>query len=106
MFRFMVLEKCEVKSKAPGTMIARAGQPMDGMYILGGGSLEILNSDGFVSEELGMGDVVFPETVLSASPASASVRVGKDGALVLFANRMSAHELLATCPPFIELLAG
>lgn len=106
MFRFMVLDKCEVKSKAPGTMIALAGKSMDGMYILGGGSLEILDSDGFVSEELGMGDFVFPETVLSATPAAASVRVGKDGALVLYANRMSAHELLATCPPFIELLAG
>src|SRR5690606_8721642 len=37
MFRFMVLDKCEVKSKAPGTIIAVAGKPMDGMYILGGG---------------------------------------------------------------------
>jgi CRP-like cAMP-binding protein len=106
MFRFMVLDKCEVKRKAPGAIIAHAGKSMDGMYILGGGTLEVLDADGAVTEELGMGDFVFPETVLSASPASASVRAGSQGALVLYAGRMSAHELLATCPPFIELLAG
>src|SRR5690606_36884671 len=105
-FRFMVLEKCTVKSKAPGTMIAHGGKPMDGMYILGGGTLEVLGDDGSVEEELRIGDFVFPETVLSASPARRSVRVGKEGALVVFSDRMSAHELLATCPPFIELIAG
>ncbi len=105
-FRFMVFDKCTVKSKAPGAIIAQAGSPMDGMYIVGGGSLELLNEDGSVFEELHVGDFVFPETVLSAGPASKTARAGKDGALVLFANRMGAHELLATCPPFIELLAG
>jgi hypothetical protein len=106
MFRFMVLEKCTVKSKAPGAIIGQAGAPMDGMYILGGGTLELLNPDGSVSGELALGDFVFPETVLSAAPARQTIRAGKDGALVLFANRMGAHELLATCPPLIELLAG
>ncbi len=106
MFRFMVFEKCTVKSKTAGTIIAKGGQAMDGMYILGGGSLEILAEDGSVEQELAMGDFLFPETVLSASPASRTVRVGAGGALVLYANRMAAHELLATCPPFIELLAG
>ncbi len=105
-FRFMVLEKCTVKSKAPGVVIGTAGAPMDGMYILGGGSLELIDERGGVSEELSLGDFVFPETVLSAAPARQTIRAGKDGALVLFADRMSAHELLATCPPFIELLAG
>ncbi len=106
MFRFMVFEKCNVKAKTAGTIIAKGGQAMDGMYILGGGSLEILAEDGSVEQELAMGDFLFPETVLSASPASRTVRVGAGGALVLYANRMAAHELLATCPPFIELLAG
>ncbi len=106
MFRFMVLEKCSVKSKPAGVIIAEAGKPMDGMYILGGGSLEVLAPDGSVKEQLNLGDFVFPETVLSAGPASATVRAGGSGALVLYANRMGAHELLATCPPFIEILAG
>jgi hypothetical protein len=106
MFRFMVLEKCTVKSKPEGTLVATGGQPMDGMYILGAGSLEVLAGDGSVARQLAMGDFVFPETVLSASPASHTVRVGPGGALLLYANRMAAHELLATCPPLVETLAG
>jgi CRP-like cAMP-binding protein len=106
MFRPMVLEKCVVKRKSPGDIIAQAGSPMDGLYVLGVGSLQLLSGDGTVAGQLNSGDIVFPETLLGGSPASATVRVGKDGALVLYAARMSAHELLATCPPFIEILAG
>jgi len=106
MFRTMVLDKCIVKNPTPGTLIAHRGKPMDGMYVLGGGSLLVLGEDGRVESELAPGDIVFPETVLSASPARADVRVAKAGALLLYAGRMSAHELLATCPPFIEILAG
>jgi hypothetical protein len=53
-----------------------------------------------------VGEIVFPESILTATPATGTVRVGRGGALVLYAARMSAHELLATCPPFLEILAG
>jgi hypothetical protein len=106
MFRPMVLEKCTVKSKSSGDTIAVAGKPMDGMYILGAGSLELLGPDGSVQNEFAVGEIVFPETILNASPATGTVRVGRGGALLLYAARMSAHELLATCPPFLEILAG
>jgi hypothetical protein len=106
MFRTMVLDKCIVKNPSPGTLIAHRGKSMDGMYVLGGGSLLVLGEDGRVESELSPGAIVFPETVLGGSPARADVRVAKGGALVLYAGRMSAHELLATCPPFIEILAG
>jgi len=106
MFRTMVLDKCVVKNPPPGTLIAHRGKPMDGMYVLGGGSLLVLGEDGRVESELAPGDIVFPETVLSASPARADIRVAKAGALLLYAGRMASHELLATCPPFIEILAG
>ncbi len=104
-FRFMVLDKCTVKRRSPGDIIAHSGKTMDGMYILGGGSLEEVDAEGHVVQRISVGEFVFPETVLSASPARRTVRVGADGALVLYAPRMAAHELLATCPPFIELLA-
>ncbi len=104
-FRFMVLDKCTVKRRQAGDLIAQGGQPMDGMYILGGGTLEEVDAEGKVLSEIVMGDFVFPETVLSAAPARNTVRAGAAGALVLYAPRMAAHELLATCPPFIELLA-
>ena len=106
MFRTMVLEKCTVKNPAPGSMVAHRKKPMDGLYVLGAGSLLILTEDGKVESELSPGDFVFPETVLGGSPARADVRVAKGGALLLYADRKSAHELLATCPPFIEILAS
>lgn len=106
MFRSMVLGKCSVKHLAAGSLVVEGGKSMDGMYVLGVGALEILAPGGGVDRVLGPGDFVFPETLLSASPARATVRVAEEGALVLYADRMGAHELLATCPPFIELLAG
>jgi len=106
MFRAMVLDKCVVRNPAPGTLIAHRKQAMDGMYVLGAGALLVLSEDGKVESELSPGDFVFPETVLGGSPARADVRVAKGGALLLYAGRMAAHELLATCPPFIEILAG
>ncbi len=106
MFREMVFAKCSVKNPPAGTLIAEEGKPMDGMYILGAGSLEVLSAGDSVTSSFSPGDFVFPETVLSASAARSTVRVPKGGALLLYADRMKAHELLATCPPFIEILAG
>ncbi|NLE86189.1 MAG: cyclic nucleotide-binding domain-containing protein [Myxococcales bacterium] len=106
MFRGMVLDKCGVRAFDPGAVLLEAGKPVDGMYILGVGRLELLDAEGRLLEEVGPGDFLFPETILAAGNASATVRAGAGGALVLYASRMEAHELLATCPPFIELLAG
>lgn len=105
MFRGMVLDKCAVRRFDSGEVLLEAGNPVDGMYIVGAGWLELLGPDGKVAEELGPGDFLFPETILAAGAATATVRIGRRGALVLYASRMDAHELLATCPPFIELLA-
>jgi len=106
MFRGMVLDKCTVKRPAPGQVIAKAGKSVDGLYIVGAGTIEILAADGSVAQVLAPGDFLFPETLLGGSPAPQNAQVGSKGALLLYANRMAAHELLATCPPFIELLAG
>ncbi len=106
MFRGMVLDKCGVRAFDAGAVLLEADKPVDGMYILGVGRLELLDAQGQVVEEVGPGDFLFPETILAAGNASATVRAGAGGALVLYASRMEAHELLATCPPFIELLAG
>lgn len=105
MFRFMVLDKCSVKRKSAGDLIATGGKAMDGMYILGAGTLEVLGHDGVVMTRIAPGEFVFPDTVFSAAPAEHTVRAGQEGALLLYAPRMATHELLATCPPFIELLA-
>lgn len=106
MFRGMVLEKCTVRRFGEGDVLVEGGKTADGMYIVGAGWVELLGPDGSSTQELGPGDFLFPETILAASPARATARAGRGGALVLYASRMDAHELLATCPPFIELLAG
>lgn len=106
MFRPMVLEKCTVRRYGPGDVLLEKGKPVDGMYIVGAGWVELLEDDGSVREELGPGDFMFRATILAAGKASHTARAGQGGALMLFAPRMSTHELLATCPPFIELVAG
>lgn len=106
MFRSMVLEKCSVKRPRRGDLLTVKGKPLDGFYVVGAGELEVLGEGGEVETTLGPGDLVFSETLLSASPAPRAVRISQGGALLLYASRMAAHELLATCPPLIELIAG
>ncbi|OQX67226.1 MAG: hypothetical protein B6A08_16380 [Sorangiineae bacterium NIC37A_2] len=104
MFRSMVLDKLAVKHVRSGETIVQAGKPLDGIYVVGAGSLiaELANGE---TRELGPGDFVFADTLLSASPAPGTVRA-RENSLVLYAGRMVAQELFATCPPFIELLAS
>ncbi len=49
---------------------------------------------------------MFPTEVLGAAPAPHTVRAAKGGALVLFAPRGVAQEMLVTCPPLLEILAA
>lgn len=106
MFRGMVLDKCGVRRFGEGDVLLERGKTVDGMYIVGVGWIELVDEEGKEVERLGPGDFLFPATILAASAATATARAGRGGALVLYATRMDAHELLATCPPFIELLAG
>jgi len=55
---------------------------------------------------IGPGDFLFAAEVLGAGRAQATARAGKAGALVLFAPRSTAHELLLSVPTLIEILAG
>ncbi len=106
MFRPMVLEKCSVRRFGPGDVLLEKGKAVDGMYIVGAGWVELTQDDGSVAEELGPGDFLFKSTILMPGKATRTARAGQGGALMLFAPRMATHELLATCPPFIELVAG
>ncbi|MCH2109361.1 MAG: cyclic nucleotide-binding domain-containing protein [Polyangiaceae bacterium] len=105
-FRSMVFEKCQARRLSPQQQIAVQGQPTDGFYILGSGELEVFGDAQQGSEVLDPGDFLFPENVLSGAVAAKNARAGQQGALVLFIDRMAVHELLATCPPLIELLAS
>ncbi len=107
--RSAVTDRCQVKALTPGEILVETGSTIPGIHIVGGGRIELVDGEGdeaSVVDELGPGDFLFPEQVLSAGKATHSARAASCGALVLFADRMTAHELLVSVPPLIELLAG
>ena len=103
--RSMVTERCEVKRLLPGEELVEKGKPVGGMIIMAGGRLEIVDGE-FVMSELAPGDFLFAAQVLAGGAAPHSARAGKGGALVLFAGRHVAHELLLSVPPLLEIFAG
>jgi hypothetical protein len=103
--RGMVTARLEVKAYEPGEVIVEQGKAVPGLHVIGAGRIELLQKNAVV-EELGAGDFLFAAEVLSAGAAHASARAGKTGALVLFAPRSAAHELLVSVPPLLEILAG
>ncbi len=107
--RALVTERCEVRTLAPGEVIVPQGGPMPGMHIVGGGRVELVRLEGeaeTIQSTLGPGDFLFGPEILTATPAPCTARAGKDGALVLFADRRTAHELLVSVPPLLEIFAG
>lgn len=103
--RALVLPRLDVKSFHPGEIIVEKGSVVPGLHVVGGGAIELLDG-GDVVEELAPGDFLFATQVLSAGSANRTARAGETGALVLFASRAAAHELLLSVPPLIEILAG
>lgn len=98
-----------LRSLAEHEVFATRGEPLAGLLVVGAGELELLDES---TEQAGPGDRVragdflFPTEVLRAAPAPRTARAGKGGALVLFAERRAAQELLMTCPPLLEIFAG
>ena len=106
--RAMVTERCEVRTLLPFEIIVEQGKPMSGMHIVGGGRLELVTTDGgqeILEATLGPGEFLFGPEILAATPAPCTARAGKDGALVLFADRHTAHELMVSVPPLLEIFA-
>jgi hypothetical protein len=88
-------------------VFAERGNPIPGFLVVGAGELELLGEgDAPAGDALRAGDFLFPTEVLRAAPAPATVRAAAGGALVLFAERRVAQELLVTCPPLLEIFAG
>jgi len=106
--RAMVTSRCEVRALAPYEILVHKGRPVPGMHIVGAGRIEIVEGEGETADlkdELGPGDFLFAAQVLQGGPAPFFARAGKSGALVLFAERMTAHELLLSVPPLLEIFA-
>jgi CRP-like cAMP-binding protein len=108
--RALITDRCEVRTLLPYEVLVEKGATLPGLHIVGGGRVEIIveheDGSGEVEDELGPGDFLFAPQVLGGASAPATARAGKGGALVLFAGRMTTHELLVSVPPLLELLAG
>jgi hypothetical protein len=103
--RAQVTSRLTLRSLAPGEVFAAQGKPIPGLLVVGAGELETVDGEA-VSGEIGPGDFLFASEFLAHSPAPKEARAGKNGALVLVADRMAAQELLVTCPPLLEIFAG
>jgi CRP-like cAMP-binding protein len=102
--RAMVTERAEVKLLLPGEVIFDQGKPVVGLHVVGAGAVELVR-DGSSERALGPGDLLFASAVLSHDAAPAVARAGSAGALVLYFDRMTTHELVVSVPPLLELVA-
>jgi CRP-like cAMP-binding protein len=103
--RDLVVSRLEVRTFGPNEIIVESGKPVPGLHVVGGGRVDLVADDG-TAEEANAGDFLFAAEVLGAGRAHATARAGKAGALILFAPRSTAHELLLSVPTLIEILAG
>jgi Cyclic nucleotide-binding domain len=102
--RSMLTDRCEVRVLLAGEVLIEEGKTPGGLFIVGGGRLEMV-SGGAVVQELGPGDLPFASSVLTHGKATATVRAAAAGALILHADRMATHELIVSVPPLLELLS-
>ena len=93
------------RALAPHEVLVKKGEPVPGAFLVGVGGLETVEGEA-VTGDIEVGDFVFPTAVLGAGAAPATVRAPIDGAVILYADRKATQELLVTCPPLLEILAG
>jgi hypothetical protein len=105
--RAQVAARLNVHALSEHEVFAARGNPIPGLLVVGAGELELVGDDGVPNGTvLRAGDFLFPSEVLLAAPAPSTVRASRGGALILFADRRVAQELLVTCPPLLEIFAG
>jgi hypothetical protein len=103
--RTAVFKRLEVKALQADEVLLQEGAPIASLFVVGGGRL-LVSKGGVDSDELLPGGFVFADKMMMARPAPATVRAGAQGALLLYAPRAVAHELMMSVPPLLEVLAG
>ena len=104
--REVVTSKCQVLTLLPHEVLVCEGKPVPGMHIVGAGTVELLDKAGALVATCAPGDFLLVDQVLAGGMSPHTARAASGGALVLFAPRMVAHELLVSVPPLLEILAG
>lgn len=103
--RSSVFARCQVKLLLPGDTLFDAGQPVNGMHIVGAGRIEMVDGAGAVQSSLSPGDFILASTVFAGGAAPMAARAGAGGALVVHAGRRETHELIMMVPPLLEILS-
>jgi hypothetical protein len=103
--RTAVFKRLEVRALQADEVLIKEGANIASLFVVGGGRL-LVEQGGADPDELLPGGFVFAEKMMTAKPAPATVRAGAQGALVLYAPRAVAHELMMSVPPLLEVLAG
>src|SRR5690606_13478392 len=96
--RGAVFKRLDVRALQPGEVLLNAAEPIPSLFVLGGGQLEAMGDSGPVGE-FGVGEFIYSSQMISAQKAPTQVRAGARGALVLYAPRSVAHELMMSVPP-------
>jgi hypothetical protein len=104
--REVVTSRCRVLTLFPNEILVVAGKPVPGMHIVGAGLIELVDEAGIVVSTVAPGDFLLTAQVLAGGVSPHTARAASTGALVLFAPRLIAHELLVSVPPLLEILAG
>ncbi len=104
--RGLITSRCEVQHYRPGDVVVELGHAVEALYIVGAGSLVLTDADQKIVSEAHPGDFIFAAQIMRAGPAPSTVRAGSEGALLLRTERQTAHELLLSVPPLLEILAG
>ncbi|MDB4995624.1 MAG: putative type pilus assembly FimV-related transrane protein, partial [Myxococcaceae bacterium] len=103
--RQQVTDRLVVRVLAPGEVLVEAGHVVPGLMLVGVGGIEMLDGETFRGQ-LGPGEFLFASTILGGGAAPLTARASEEGAVILWADRKVAQELLVTCPPLLELFAG
>jgi CRP-like cAMP-binding protein len=101
-----VFKRLEVRALQPGEVLLKQGASIPSLFVVGGGRLVVERTASSEPDELLPGGFVFADKMMSAKTAPATVVAGDQGALVLYAPRSVAHELMMSVPPLLEVLAG
>ncbi len=104
--RGLITSRCEVQHYRPGDVVVELGHAVEALYIVGAGSLVLTDADQKIVSEAHPGDFIFAAQIMRAGPAPSTVRAGSEGALLLRTERKTAHELMLSVPPLLEILAG
>jgi hypothetical protein len=105
--RDLVLPRLALRVVAPGEALVERDDKNVGLAVVGAGTLALFEGEPeALAREARPGEALFADALVRHAPVACTARAGAAGALVLFADRKLAHELLVSVAPLLEALGG